>query len=177
MPEMKFFIMYNNTPFVDGETWEPIYFNNFEAANTIFATLPEDMQEDGEIKNIMLLCNDWYEEFGYDYNTVIENDVLSIHVEDDKYKIYDSDGNYFNYLGELSEDFSKQVREIIDILEDKNSDFLPEFNLCLYFDELFSIKETVHQVEYKENKYKYEKDNSKNYINRFGNYYVIQKEE
>lgn len=77
----------------------------------------------------------------------------------------------------MSEDFSKQVREIIDILEDKNSDFLPEFNLCLYFGELFSIKEIVHQVEYKENKYKYEKDNYQSYINRFGNYYVIQKEE
>ena len=35
MPEMKFFIIYNNIPFVDGETLEPIYFNNFEAANTL----------------------------------------------------------------------------------------------------------------------------------------------
>lgn len=128
-------------------------------------------------KSRILYYDDGYAEFGYDYNTVIENDVLSIHVEDDKYKIYDSDGNYFNYLGEMSEDFSKQVRKIIDILEDKNSDFLPEFNLCLYFGELFSIKEIVNQVEYKENKYKYEKDNYQSYINRFGNYYVIQKEE
>ena len=177
MPEMKFYIMYNNTPLVDGETWKVIQFSSFEDANTIFATLPEDMQEDGEIKNIILFYDDGYVEFGYDYNTVIENDVLSIYVEDDTYKIYDSDGNYFNYLGEMSEDFSKQVRKIIDILEDKNSDFLPEFNLCLYFGELFSIKEIVHKVKYKENQYKYEKDNSKSYINRFGNYYVIQKEE
>ena len=117
MPEMKFYIMYNNTPLVDGETWKVIQFNSFEDANTIFATLPEDMQEDGEIKNIILFYDDGYAEFGYDYNTVIENDVLSIYVEDDKYKIYDSDGNYFNYLGEMSEDFSKQVRKIIDILE------------------------------------------------------------
>lgn len=54
MPEMKFYIMYNNTPLVDGETWKVIQFNSFEDANTIFATLPEDMQEDGEIKNIIL---------------------------------------------------------------------------------------------------------------------------
>lgn len=84
MPEMKFYIMYNNTPLVDGETWKVIQFNSFEDANTIFATLPEDMQEDGEIKNIILFYDDGYAEFGYDYNTVIENDVLSIHVEDDK---------------------------------------------------------------------------------------------
>ena len=177
MQEIKFYIMNNNTPLVDGRTGKAIQFNTFEEANTLFSTLSEDIQEEVEIKNILLFYDDGYEEFGYDYNTVVENNILSIYIEDEKYKIYDSNGNYFGYLGEISEDFSKQIREIIDILDDENSDFLPEFNLCLYFDKLFSIKEIVHQVKYKGNKYKYEKDNDPSYINRFGNYYVIQKED
>lgn len=177
MQEMKFYIMNNNAPLVDRETGKAIQFNTFEEANTLFATLPEDMQEDEEIKNIILFYDDGYIEFGYDYNTVIENDILSIYVEDEKYKIYDSDGNYFEYLGETSEDFSKQIKEIINILNDENSDSSSEFNLCLYFDELFSIKEIVHQEKYKENQYQYKKDNNPSYINRFGNYYIIQEEK
>lgn len=177
MQDMKYYIMKKNSPMVNVETGKAICFNSFEEANTIFATLPEDMQKEGEIKNILLFYDDGYEEFGYDYNTVIENDILSIYVEDEKYKIYDSKGNYFNYLGEISEDFSKQIKEIIDIINDENSDFLPEFNLCLYFDELFNIKEIVHQVKYKEDQYLYGKNNDPSYINRFGNYYIIQEDE
>lgn len=177
MREIKYYIMSKNKPLTNSMTKNIIYFNSFEEANTIFATLSKELQKISTIENIILFYDGDYEEFGYDYNIVIENDILSIYVEDDKYKIYDSVGNYFNYLGETSEDFSKQIKEIINILNDENSDFLPEFNLCLYFDELFYIKEIVHQVKYKEDQYRYEGNNDTSYINRFGNYYVIQKEE
>ena len=177
MQEMKFYIMNNNYPMVNGETGKAIQFNSFEEANTLFAVLPEDMKKEGKVKNIILFYDDGYEEFGYDYNMVIENGLLAIYVDNEKYKIYDSDGNYFNYLGEVSEDFSKEMEKISNILYNEKSNFLPEFNLCLFFDELFPIKEIVHINKFKENELLYKKDNDPSYINRFGNYYIIQKEE